>query len=88
MERLASAGIDCRPFFHPLSSLPAYAGSPQAEVARSRNRVCYAISPCGINLPSALNLTREQVAHVSQQLRALLSTASCRNGPLPAPQLR
>lgn len=88
MELLAAEGIDCRPFFHPLSSLPAYAGTPQAEAARSRNPVSYALSPYGINLPSALNLTREQVAHVSQQLRALLSTASCRNGPLPAPQLR
>ena len=31
-----AAGIDTRPFFHPLSSLPAYASSHEAKVARSR----------------------------------------------------
>ncbi|NBR85965.1 MAG: DegT/DnrJ/EryC1/StrS family aminotransferase [Proteobacteria bacterium] len=75
MELLDAEGIDCRPFFHPLSSLPAYSGSPQAAVARSRNSVSYAISPFGINLPSALNLTREQVRRVAVALRAVLAAA-------------
>ena len=75
MELLAREGIDCRPFFHPLSSLPAYAGMPQAEWARSRNRASYAISPYGINLPSALNLTREQVHRVAAALRTVLATS-------------
>lgn len=72
MELLASEGIDCRPFFHPLSSLPAYAGSPQAAVAQRRNCVSYAVSPFGINLPSALNLTREQVRRVGATVRTAL----------------
>jgi perosamine synthetase len=77
MEQLASEGIDCRPFFHPLSSLPAYAASPEAAAAKGRNRVSYAISPFGINLPSALNLTREQVRRVAAALRAVLATNRC-----------
>ena len=76
MELLAVEGIDCRPFFHPLSSLPAYAGLPQAELARSRNRASYAISPYGINLPSALNLTREQIRRVAVALRDVLAAVS------------
>lgn len=75
MELLGSEGIDSRPFFHPLSSLPAYAGSPQAAVAQRQNCVSYAVSPFGINLPSALNLTREQVRRVATALRAVLTTA-------------
>lgn len=76
MELLGAQGIDCRPFFHPLSSLPAYAGSPQAEAARGRNTVSYALSPYGINLPSALNLTRDQVRRVGAAVRAVVSGAS------------
>lgn len=76
LELLGAEGIDCRPFFHPLSSLPAYAGTPQAETARSRNTVSYALSPYGINLPSALNLTRDQVRRVGIAVRAVVSAAS------------
>jgi perosamine synthetase len=76
MERLSSAGIDSRPFFHPLSSLPAYASLPQAEAARDRNAVSYSVSPRAINLPSALNLTREQVRRVCAEFKSLLQAAT------------
>lgn len=75
MELLAAEGIDCRPFFHPLSSLPAYAGSAEAKAARARNSVSYTLSPFAINLPSALNLTRAQVHRVAIALRAVLTNA-------------
>ena len=70
--RLYERGIESRPFFRPLSSLKAYANSPDAAAARERNRVAYEISPYGLNLPSALNLTREQVHEVGVALRDLL----------------
>ncbi len=73
MERFSAEGIDCRPFFHPLSSLPAYAQQPQAAAARARNHISYALSPRAINLPSALNLTREQVARVCQTFKRVLA---------------
>lgn len=66
-------GIDCRPFFYPLSSLPAYAELPQAQIAAKRNQHAYQISPYGINLPSALSLTQEDVEVVCQQLREILA---------------
>lgn len=73
MARLDAKDIDTRPFFHPLSSLPAYAGRPEAEAAKKRNRVGYAVSRHGVNLPSALNLTREQVAYVCEALRSAIA---------------
>lgn len=72
MARFDEHGIDTRPFFHPLSSIPAYAERPAAAVARERNTVSYAVSRCGVNLPSAYSVTREQVARVVDALRAIL----------------
>jgi len=70
--RLYERGIESRPFFRPLSSLKAYKDSPDAAAARERNQVAYAISPYGLNLPSALNLTRENVHEVCAALRDIL----------------
>ena len=70
---LAADGIDTRPFFYPLSSLPAYAASPHAAVAAKRNLIAYDISPRAINLPSALSLTEDQVGFVCDRLTRLAS---------------
>ncbi len=72
MAALDAEGIDSRPMFHPLSSLPAYDGQVEAAVARKRNTVSYRLSPWGINLPSSMNLTREQVQRVAETLRRIL----------------
>lgn len=66
---LKERNIDCRPFFFPLSSLPAYENSTEAQLARQRNAVSYRISERSINLPSALNLSREDVKYVCDVLR-------------------
>lgn len=72
-KRLAELGIDSRPFFHPLSSLPAYAHLPEALTASRRNEMAYEISPRGINLPCALSLTRDQVEVVCSAVRNILA---------------
>ena len=72
IARLAEDNIDCRPFFYPLSMLPAYQDLISVERAKNSNQNAYAISPFGINLPSALNLTREQVAFVCERLKKIL----------------
>ena len=72
MAQLEGEGIDSRPMFHPLSSLPAYEGQAEAVIARQRNKVSYRLSPCGINLPSALCLDRLQVQRVAKTLCCLL----------------
>ncbi|HEY0457178.1 MAG TPA: DegT/DnrJ/EryC1/StrS family aminotransferase [Verrucomicrobiae bacterium] len=73
MDALAHQNIDSRPFFHPLSSIPAYEKSLEAAAARQRNTVSYEISPRSINLPSALNLTREKVSYVCAALKEILA---------------
>lgn len=72
-KRLAEFGIDTRPFFHPLSSLPAYAHLPEALIASCRNEIAYEISPHGINLPCALSITRDQVEVVCSAIRNILA---------------
>lgn len=64
LDQLATDGIDARPFFRPLSSLPAYGALEEAREARARNRVAYELSPRALNLPSALSLTRDDVDRV------------------------
>jgi perosamine synthetase len=73
MKAMDARNIDCRPFFHPLSSLPAYATFGQAERARQRNTTSYQISPYAINLPSGLNMTREQVKYVCDSLKEIVA---------------
>lgn len=72
-DQLSDRGIDTRPFFHPLSSLPAYRDLPGIREARERNRVAYDLDHRAINLPSALNLNEVQVARVCAEVRSLLS---------------
>ena len=71
LSRLSAAGIDARPFFYPLSSLPAYRTTSEAAAARRRNRESYRLSPWGINLPSALSLTEDEVEYVCETIRSL-----------------
>lgn len=76
MQLLEARSIDSRPFFHPLSSLPAYAGSPWAGRARSRNSVSYRVSRQGVNLPCALNMTEAKVIYVCDELKRILAASA------------
>jgi perosamine synthetase len=73
MATMADAGIDTRPFFHPLSALPAYAGTESARRGAARNPISYQLSPLGLNLPSGLMLTRLHIERVAQVLRDILA---------------
>jgi perosamine synthetase len=73
IPRMRERNVDCRPFFYPLSALPAFAGHPQATAARDRNEVSYRVSPCAINLPSGLNMTEDLVGIVCEQLLAAIA---------------
>jgi perosamine synthetase len=72
MTLMSEKGIDCRPFFYPLSSLPAYQNLEQAKRAQQRNKNAYKISPYGLNLPSGLSMTKEKVEHVCDVLKAII----------------
>lgn len=71
MRRLEAIGLPARPFFYPLSSLPAYPG--MQEAGRRRNPVAYDICGRGINLPGALIMTPDQVDAVCEGVRKVLS---------------
>jgi perosamine synthetase len=77
LTRLRGKGIDCRPFFSPLSSIPAYrALQANPESARQRAPVAYALGECGVNLPSGFNLDEEQVDYVCTAVRELIAAHS------------
>jgi perosamine synthetase len=73
IPRLKAQGIDVRPFFHPLSAIPAFRDTREAAIARDRNKIAYSISPYGINLPSALALEQPMAARVCTTLRREIS---------------
>jgi perosamine synthetase len=72
MAHFDRRSIDTRPFFPPLSSLPAFAAATDAMAARTRNAVAYDLSPRALNLPSALMLDEAQVDRVCSGVRELL----------------
>jgi perosamine synthetase len=63
---LAAEGVDTRPFFYPVHSLPPY-----REQAEGRSfPVADALAARGLNLPSSALLSREDVDYVCDALRA------------------
>jgi perosamine synthetase len=64
IAQLRSRGIDSRPFFHPLDTLPPYRTSAPKPVA-------LALSRAGLNLPSSPKLQDEQVDRICDVLLAL-----------------
>lgn len=75
MRYMSDHNIDCRPFFRPLSSLPAYAYLPQAARAEEENAVSYALSPYGLNLPCGMNMTEEKVSYVCSIIESVIKEA-------------
>ncbi len=72
MAAFRERGIATRPMFDPLSDIPAFAQTPQAQVARGRNTVSYAIAPRGLNLPSGYNLGTEDITYVCDMVEEVL----------------
>jgi len=69
IRRLDELGVPVRPFFYPLSSMPAY---NEESVYRSRNAIAYDVCARGINLPGALTLDDGQIEQVCSAVRRLL----------------
>jgi perosamine synthetase len=67
MEALEAFGIETRPFFYPLHTLPSYRESNQGKAFP----VAEDLARRGLNLPSSATLSREDVAYVCERLRAL-----------------
>ncbi len=76
MRALEKSNIDIRPLYYPLSSLPPYCETTSGRQAQDRNRVAYAESPYGFNLPSNLEMTREDVSRVVCKLRQIFAPST------------
>ena len=69
MKELKNKMIDTRPFFFPFSMLPMYKTNVD-------NPVAYHVGLKGINLPSGVNLTKEEVDYISAQVIDILNKSS------------
>ena len=67
MLGLRERGVDSRPYFYPVSDMPMY---PAADTP-----VAHRLSACGINLPSFVDLSRDQVRHIGRQVELSLQGA-------------
>ncbi|MFA6988632.1 MAG: DegT/DnrJ/EryC1/StrS family aminotransferase [Candidatus Gastranaerophilaceae bacterium] len=72
MRLMDEKDISCRPFFHPLSSIPAYEKFEEAQKAQKRNTTSYKISGSGIIWPWGLNMTEEKVKYVCESLKMIV----------------
>ncbi len=70
---LQKSGIDGRPFFYPMSSMPAFRNWTKGKGYAKRNPISYDLSRRGLCLPSAFSLTSSQVKTVAQVLRQMLA---------------
>lgn len=66
-------GIDSRPFFFPISSLPMFED-------KKENTIAYDIYNRAINLPSFHDITKEEVLYVSNTLKTILTKRVQNNG--------
>jgi perosamine synthetase len=74
IAELRQRNIDSRPFFSPLSSLPAYRHLGGAARWNMRNPVSYDIGARAVNLPSGFNMTEVLVERVIDAIRDIVRT--------------
>ncbi|MCC7425371.1 MAG: DegT/DnrJ/EryC1/StrS family aminotransferase [Alphaproteobacteria bacterium] len=71
VKRLADAGVSSRPFFYPLSSLPAFAKVPGVAEWAAANRNAHDLHHRGLCLPSGPGTDLAMIRKVAEILRNL-----------------
>lgn len=69
MQRLREKGVDSRPFFYPMHQLPMYSSG----YADKDFPVATELSRSGINLPSSVKLTEQDIKYVCQAISDIAS---------------
>lgn len=69
LKAMNEINLPIRPFFYPLSSLPAF---NEENIYKSLNLNSYKISRKGVNLPCALNLDEDNLDFYSEKLKEIL----------------
>ncbi|MEW6091030.1 MAG: DegT/DnrJ/EryC1/StrS family aminotransferase [Pseudomonadota bacterium] len=72
MEGFRERKIDTRPFFSPLSSLPAFADRPGSSAYMPAQPAGEFIAKSGVNLPSGYHMTPDLVRRVADALKQIL----------------
>ena len=72
MRRLEEMGLPIRPFFYPLSSLPAYRDYKTGS--KEINPNSYDISERGITLPCSFHLSDEDIKEYSDAVKKIITT--------------
>ncbi len=72
MAEFKKYSIDTRPFFYPISSMPAYSQYCRGKNMKKINPVAYDISPYGISFPSASTITESDVDYVCDCFKKIL----------------
>jgi perosamine synthetase len=62
--RLRLKGIDSRPFFYPVTSMPSYKSNEKFLITED-------LSKKGINLPSSATLTKKEIIYISKKINEL-----------------
>ena len=70
IAQLKKHNIDSRPFFYPLSNMPLFEYLGQ----KGQNKVAYDLSERSINMPSDINITREQVHRAACEIKKILES--------------
>ena len=75
LRLFSEINIDCRPFFYPASSMPAFKNISKKNY-KEKNKNSYTISEYGISLPSAANLTKIDIDYICNRFIELLNSNS------------
>jgi perosamine synthetase len=78
MAELDKRNIDSRPFFTPLSELPAFDSRPQAKRFLNNFDKGRKIASLGVNLPSGYHMNEEKVEIVSAAVKEIISNSRCK----------
>lgn len=73
MAELDKRNIDSRPFFTPLSTLPAFDERPAAKRFVTPRDAGHRIAAHGVNLPSGYNMTEEKADIVASAVREIIA---------------
>jgi perosamine synthetase len=71
IKKLSELDVPARPFFYPLSSLPAY--EHYGTGSKEENPNAFDVSERGITLASHYNLTDDQLDFITDGIRNILS---------------
>jgi perosamine synthetase len=66
MRKLEKEGIDTRPFFYSVNTLPPYKDKEKFPVAENLSRK-------GINLPSSVDLTEKEIDFISKKIQKIIT---------------